>query len=135
MRHPCRFELLLVSLALVGVIACEGEKPAGQPAVGTRTSAHAEGAAQATKGQLPPTPSSLRLAEAPAQTNPRKGKLLDLNSASGDELKAIPGIGDAYSKKIIKGRPYKRKDELVQRNIIPQGTYEKIKDRIIARQK
>lgn len=60
---------------------------------------------------------------------------IDINSATVDELKAIPGIGDAYSAKIVKGRPYKGKNELVQKGILPEGVYNKIKDRIIARQK
>ena len=61
--------------------------------------------------------------------------LLDINSASKAELDALPGIGAARSDAIIKGRPYKGKDDLVNKKVIPQNVYDGIKDRIIAKQK
>ena len=79
------------------------------------------------------SPSVAWAKETPPKSAQKKDKV-DINTASESEIKDLPGIGDAYAKKIVAGRPYKAKDELWEKKIIPKGTYQKIRDQVIAHQ-
>jgi len=81
-----------------------------------------------------PAPTGTTGAEKASTGKTSSAKLLDINAATKQELEALPGIGPAYSQKIIDGRPYKAKNDLVRKKIVPQATYDKIKDLIIAHQ-
>jgi DNA uptake protein ComE-like DNA-binding protein len=83
---------------------------------------------------LAPAQAAKPAAAAPAAKPVPDSAKLDINTATLAQLKALPGIGDVYSQKIIAGRPYTAKNQLTSRGIIPQATYDKIKDTIIAHQ-
>jgi len=110
----------VLCLTLISVIAVHGQG-AGQ--------AKAQSAGAAQKAAPAAANAAAKGADAASAAKP-----LDINSASKDELMKLPGIGEALSQKIIDGRPYRAKNELVQKKIIPEATYSKISDVIIAKQ-
>jgi competence protein ComEA len=85
-------------------------------------------AAQAGSGQASSGPKQQTVAEKIAASK----ELLDINIATAEQLKALPGMGDAYAARVISGRPYSAKNQLTQRGILPQAAYDQIKDMIIA---
>ena len=106
----------------------------GSSALAQGTTAPKAPAATPAKPAAPATPAA-PAAGATSTAPAMKAELVDINSATPDDLKKLPGIGDAYAEKIVKNRPFKGKDDLVKKKIVPQATYDKIKEMIVAKQK
>ncbi|GFO54383.1 hypothetical protein GMSM_13900 [Geomonas sp. Red276] len=81
-----------------------------------------------------PNPAAKAMEKGKGTVAAAKQAAVDINSATEAELKAIPGIGDTYAKKIIAGRPYAKKDQLVSKKVLPKAVYDKVKEKIVAKQ-
>ncbi len=119
---------LFRSLAfLLSLAAAACNQPAMQRASQQPATPAVEPAASAS--QAPASPKVLEMPQPAESGTPQS---VDINAASFDQLRKMPFIGDSYALKIIQGRPYKRKDELSTRNILPSHVYQKAKDYLIA---
>lgn len=121
-------KIILAMAAALAIAAPQGAFASTAPA--TTAPAKSGPAKSAPKAATPAKTSSAAKAATPAKTG-----LIDLNSASAAELQTLPGIGPVMSAAIVKGRPYRGKDELLRKKIIPPSAYNGIKDKVIARQK
>ena len=128
MRHFTLASLAATALTLGLLTATPVMAQATQPAAKS-DSKMAPADSKMAPAKAPATESKMAPAAAP------KVELLDINTATADQLAELPGIGKAYSAKIVAGRPYKGKDDLVNKDVVPQKTYDGIKDKIIAKQK
>ena len=108
--------VMCLSVLIASPVVAQTTSPSKLPAAATTTAPKTTTPPQARAG------------------SPEQGGLIDINSASSEELDKLPGVGPARAKAIISHRPYNGKDDLAQRKVIPQNVYDQIKDKIIARQ-
>lgn len=125
---------LIVALAAFGLAAGSALAQKAEPSKDAAKKSEAAAKDATTKAAAPAPAKAAAPAPAPAKADAPKAELMDINSATEAELATLKGIGDVRSKAIVKGRPYKGKDDLVKKKIIPQNVYDDIKDQIIAHQ-
>jgi competence protein ComEA len=122
MKITRKFLMLAAVLGLLSIFSF------GQAATTTTTKKDTQSSTTASHKK-----SDAMASDKTADKKAAKANLVDINSASKDELTALPGVGDAYSQKIIDGRPYSNKSQLVSKKIVPKTTYDGIKSQIVAK--
>jgi competence protein ComEA len=122
MRH-----LTLAALTAIGLMAATP--------IMAQTPAPATGGSMQKAAPATPAPATKSTTTGAAPTAAKQADLIDINSATEAQLSTLPGIAKARSEAIIKGRPYKGKDELLSKKIVPENVYNDIKDKIVAKQK